>query len=35
MATIEEKLTSLKEQGTYRVLPVNEGPCEAIIKLNG
>jgi len=35
MATIEQKLQGLKDNGTYRVLPVNEGPCEAIIKLNG
>lgn len=35
MATIEDKLQSLKDQGTYRVLPINEGPCEAIIRLNG
>ncbi len=35
MATIEDKLETLKDNGTYRILPVNEGPCEAIIKLNG
>jgi len=35
MASIESKVQSLKDQGTYRILPVNEGPCEAIIKLNG
>lgn len=35
MATIEDKLQTLKDNGTYRILPVNEGPCEAIIKLNG
>ena len=35
MATIENKLQALKDQGTYRVLPINEGPCEAIIRLNG
>lgn len=35
MATIKEKLQALKDGGTYRVLPVNEGPCEAVIKLNG
>lgn len=35
MDSIESKVQSLKDQGTYRILPVNEGPCEAIIKLNG
>lgn len=35
MASIESKVQSLKDQGMYRILPVNEGPCEAIIKLNG
>lgn len=35
MATIESKLQALKDQGIYRVLPINEGPCEAIIRLNG
>ena len=35
MATIENKLQALKDQGTYRVLPISEGPCEAIIRLNG
>ncbi len=35
MASIESKVQTLKDQGTYRILPVNEGPCEAIIKLNG
>ena len=35
MASIEHKLQELKDQGTYRILPVNEGPCEAIIRLNG
>lgn len=35
MSSIETKLNELKTQGTYRVLPINEGPCEAIITLNG
>ena len=35
MATLNEKLQALKDQGTYRILPVNEGPCDAIITLNG
>jgi len=35
MPTIAQKLQALKDAGTYRVLPINEGPCEAKIKLNG
>lgn len=35
MSSIESKLQTLKDQGTYRILPINEGPCEALIKLNG
>jgi len=35
MATIKQKLQALKDAGTYRVLPINEGPCEAKITLNG
>ena len=35
MATLNDKLQALKDQGTYRILPVNEGPCDAIITLNG
>jgi glycine C-acetyltransferase len=35
MASLESKLQALKDQGTYRILPVNEGPCEAMITLNG
>jgi len=35
MASIIEKLNAMKEAGTYRILPINEGPCEAVIKLNG
>lgn len=33
--TIKDRLQALKDAGTYRVLPINEGPCEAMIKLNG
>jgi glycine C-acetyltransferase len=32
---LEKKVEELKEAGVYRVLPVNSGPCEAIITLNG
>ncbi len=35
MATIEQRLQKLKDAGTYRILPINEGPSEAIISLNG
>jgi glycine C-acetyltransferase len=35
MATIKEKLQVMKDAGTYRVLPVNSGPCDAMIILNG
>jgi len=35
MSSIEAKLQALKDAGTYRVLPISEGPCEAIITLNG
>jgi len=32
---LEKKVDELKQAGVYRVLPVSEGPCEAIITLNG
>ena len=35
MATLEKKLQDIKDAGTYRVLPINEGPCDALITLNG
>ena len=35
MSHLDTKINELKELGVYRVLPVNEGPCEAIIRLNG
>ncbi len=35
MATIEKRLQDIKDAGTYRVLPINEGPCDAVITLNG
>ncbi len=35
MSHLENKIKELKEQGVYRELPVNEGPCEAEITLNG
>lgn len=35
MSTFEQKINELKQAGTYRILPVNEGPCEAEIILNG
>lgn len=35
MPTVAQRLQALKDAGTYRVLPVNAGACEAIINLNG
>lgn len=35
MSTIDNKIQQLKDLGVYRELPVNEGPCDAIITLNG
>ncbi len=35
MSTFEQKIAELKQNGTYRILPINEGPCEAEIILNG
>jgi len=35
MSHLDIKINELKELGVYRVLPINEGPCEAIIRLNG
>lgn len=35
MSHLDEKINELKELGVYRKLPINEGPCEAVIKLNG
>ena len=35
MSYLDFKVAELKKQGVYRKLPVNDGPCEAVIKLNG
>lgn len=35
MNFLEEKVEQLKKDGVYRVLPINEGTCDAIIMLNG
>lgn len=32
---LQKKVDELKEQGVYRQLPVNTGPCGAVINLNG
>ncbi|HOI47174.1 MAG TPA: glycine C-acetyltransferase [Bacilli bacterium] len=32
---LEQKIVELKSMGVYRELPVNSGPCEALITLNG
>lgn len=32
---LEKKLQELKNDGVYRKLPVNTGPCDAVINLNG
>jgi glycine C-acetyltransferase len=34
MSHLDQKVKELKELGLYRELPVNDGPCEAIIRLN-
>jgi glycine C-acetyltransferase len=35
MDLVKTRLQQLKEEGTHRTLPISEGPCEAIITLNG
>ena len=35
LAFIDKKIADLKEQGVYRILPVNQGPCANIIHLKG
>ncbi|PKK93604.1 MAG: 8-amino-7-oxononanoate synthase [Tenericutes bacterium HGW-Tenericutes-6] len=35
MAHLAKEVQGLKDQGVYRKIPINEGPCEAVIKLNG
>jgi glycine C-acetyltransferase len=35
MSHLDHKIQELKDMGVYRTLPINEGPCEAIIKFNG
>src|SRR5690554_2921278 len=32
---LKEKIQELKDSGVYRKLPVNTGPCDAVIRLNG
>jgi len=32
---LKEKIEQLKADGVYRVLPVNYGPCDGVINLNG
>ncbi len=32
---LKEKIQELKDTGVYRKLPVNSGPCDAVIELNG
>ncbi len=32
---LERKIQELKDQGVYRTLPINSGPCGAVITLNG
>ncbi len=32
---IDKKIEQLKHDGVYRTLPVNEGPCDNVISLNG
>lgn len=35
MNSMERRLNELRSAGTYRVLPINEGPCEALIHFQG
>ncbi len=35
MSFLDKHIEDLKSAGVYRTLPVNEGPCEAVIKLDG
>jgi hypothetical protein len=35
MDSMERRLNELRAAGTYRVLPINEGPCEAVISFQG
>jgi glycine C-acetyltransferase len=35
MSHLKNNVEALKEQGVYRELPVNEGPCEAEVTLDG
>lgn len=35
MSYLDLKIQELKDSGVYRELPINEGPCEAVIRLNG
>lgn len=35
MSYLDKKVEELKTAGVYRKLPINEGPCDAIITLNG
>lgn len=35
MSYLDDKIEQLKKDGVYRTLPVNQGPCEAVITLNG
>lgn len=35
MTYLEHRVNELKEQGVYRKLPVNDGPCEAEVTLDG
>lgn len=32
---LKEKIEELKSDGVYRVLPINYGPCDGVINLNG
>lgn len=35
MSYLDIKVAELKKQGLYRKIPVNDGPCDTVIKLNG
>lgn len=34
MSTLDKKIQELKDLGVYRKLPVNQGPCDAVIRFN-
>lgn len=35
LSYLEKQVEQLKEDGVYRVLPVNDGPCDHLVSING